>query len=54
MSYIDHLQLESFEKILKHIFSVIINSNKVHCIAGDFNVNLLDLENSRKVQDFQI
>ena len=33
-------------------FSIIKNSKKVHHIAGDFSLNLLDHENSRKVQDF--
>ena len=44
-------QTESFEKLLKNVFSITKNSNKVHHIAGDFNLNLLDHENSRKVQD---
>ena len=45
-------QTESFEKNLKNIFSITKNSNKVHHNAGNFNLNLLDCENSRKVQDF--
>ena len=45
-------QTESFEKNFKNVFSITKNSNKVHHIAGDFNLNLLDHENSRTVQDF--
>ena len=45
-------QTESFEKFLKNVFSITKNSNKVHRIAGDFNLNLLNHENSRKVQGF--
>ena len=45
-------QIKSFEKFLKYSFSKTKNSNKVHHIAGDFNLNLLDHENSRKVRDF--
>ena len=45
-------QTESFEKIFKNVFCITKNSKKVHHIAGDFNLNLLDHENSRTVQDF--
>ena len=45
-------QTESFEKIFKNAFTITKNSNKVRHIAGDFNLNLLDHENRRKVQDF--
>ena len=45
-------QIESFEIFLKNIFSLTKSSNKVHLIAQQFNLNLLDHENSRKVQDF--
>ena len=43
-------ETESFAKILNNVFSITKNSNKVHHIAGDFKLNLLDHENSRKVQ----
>ena len=43
---------ESFKKKIKNIFSITRNSNKVHHITEDYNLNLLDNENSRKVQDF--
>ena len=53
MSYIDHLMVkQNHLKIFKTVFSITKNSNKVNHIAGDFNLNLLDHENSRKVQDF--
>ena len=45
-------QIKLFEKFLTYSFSITKNSNKVHHIAGDFNLNLLDHENSRKVRDF--
>ena len=45
-------QTESFEKFFKNAFTITKNSNKVRHIAGDFNLNLLDHENRRKVQDF--
>ena len=45
-------QTESFEIFLKNVFSITKISNKVHHIEGDFNLNLLDHENSRKVQGF--
>ena len=45
-------QTESFEKLLKNVFSITKNWNKVHHIAGDLNLDLLDHENSRKLQDF--
>ena len=45
-------QTKSFENILKNVFSITKNSNKLHHIAGDFNLNILDYENSRKLQDF--
>ena len=45
-------QTESFEKFFKNAFRITKNSNKVHHTAGDFNHNLLDHENSRKVQGF--
>ena len=37
-------------KIFKTVFSITKNSNKVNHIAGDFNLNLLDHENNRKVK----
>ena len=45
-------QIESFEKKFLNAFSITKNSKKVHHIAGDFHLDLLDHENSRKVQDF--
>ena len=45
-------QTELFEKFLKKVSGITKNSNKVHHIARDFNLNLLDPENSRKIQDF--
>ena len=45
-------QIELFEKFLKKVSSITKNSNKVHHIARYFNLNLLDHENSRKIQDF--
>ena len=44
-------QIESFEKFLKYVFSITKISNKVHHIAEDFNLNLFDHENSRKVHN---
>ena len=45
-------QIELFEKFLRYVFNIITDSNKMHHIATDFNLNLLDYENSRKVKDF--
>ena len=45
-------QIESFKKFLKYVFSITKNSNKVHHFVGDFNLHLLDHENSRKAQNF--
>ena len=47
-----NVQIELFEKILKYVFSITRNSNKMQDNVEDFNLNLLDHENSRKVQDF--
>ena len=38
--------------MFKNVFSITESSNKVHHIPGDFNLNLLDHEDSRKVQNF--
>ena len=40
------------KKFLKYVFSITKNSKKVHHIAGDLNLNLLDHENNRIMQDF--
>ena len=40
-------QTESFEKEFKNVFSITKNWNKVHYIAGNFILNLLDHENSK-------
>ena len=47
-----NVQIELFEKILKYVFSITRNSNKMQDNVEDFNLNLLDHENNRKVQDF--
>ena len=41
-----------FENFLKDIFNKTKNSNKKLLRAGDFNVNLLDYEKRKKVQEF--
>ena len=43
------LRLENF---LKDVFNKTKNSNKMPQIAGDFNMNLLDYEKRKKVQEF--
>ena len=45
-------QIDLFEKIFKYVFSITKNSNKVHYNVENFNLNLLDHENNRKIQDF--
>ena len=47
-----NVQIELFEKILKYVFSITRNSNKMQDNVEDFNLNLLDHENNRKVQEF--
>ena len=47
-----NVQIELFEKILKYVFSITRDSNKMQDNVEDFNLNLLDHENNRKVQDF--
>ena len=41
-----------FENFLKDVFNKTKNSNKKLLRAGDFNVNLLDYEKRKKVQEF--
>ena len=41
-----------FENFLKDVFNKTKNSNKMLHIAGDFNMNLLDYEKCKKVQEF--
>ena len=45
-------QVDLFEKFFKYVFSITKNSNKVHYNVENFNLNLLDHENNRKIQDF--
>ena len=45
-------QIDLFEKFFKYVFSITKNSNKVHYNVENFNLNLLDHENNRKIQDF--
>ena len=45
-------KIEPFEKKLKTLFDKNKNSNKSYYIAGDFNLNLLDNDKNKKVQDF--
>ena len=47
-------QIESFEKCLKNVFSITENLNKVHHIAGDFNLNLLDHKKTAEKYKFDI
>ena len=44
--------IDPFETFLKEIFSNTKNSSKIYYTPGDFNFNLLDHENCKKVQDF--
>ena len=41
-----------FENFLKDVFNKTKNSNKMLHIAGDFNMDLLDYEKCKKVQEF--
>ena len=43
---------EPFEKFLNCIFHKTKESNKKFHIAGDFNLNVLDHDNCKKVQNF--
>mgnify|MGYP001795064481 FL=1 len=43
---------EPFEKFLSSIFENTNNSNKSFHIAGDFNLNLLDHEHCKRIQNF--
>ena len=45
-------KIEIFENFLKHLFNQNKNSNKTFHIAGDFNLNLLDHNENKKVQNF--
>ena len=45
-------QTEPYEEFLKEIFSRIKSSNKKFHVAGDFNLNFLDYEICKKVQEF--
>ena len=45
-------QYEQFENFLTTFFSRTKNSNKDIHIAGDFNLNLLDHDTNKKVEDF--
>ena len=45
-------KIDPFEKLLKILFNKNKNSNKNYHVAGDFNLNLLDHEKNKKVQDF--
>ena len=44
-------QIKSFEKFLKETFSRIMSSNKQFHVAGDFNLNVLEYEICKKVQE---
>ena len=41
-----------FDNFLKHVFKKTKNSYKILHIADDFNMNLLDYEKCKKVQEF--
>ena len=45
-------QYEQFENFLTTFFSRTKNSNEDIHIAGDFNLNLLDHDTNKKVEDF--
>ena len=45
-------QIETFENFWRHLFHENKNSNKNFHIAGDFNLNLLDHNENKKVQNF--
>ena len=45
-------RIESFENFLKIFFNKNGNSNKNYHIARDFNLNLLDHDKHKEVQDF--
>ena len=45
-------ETEPFENFIKILFNKNKNSNKNYHIAEDFNLNLLDHDNNKKVQDF--
>ena len=46
-------KIEPFENFLKIIFNKNKNSNKKYHIAGDFNLNLLDHDENKKVTFFE-
>ena len=45
-------KIEQLENFLKILFNKDKNSNKTYHIAGDFNLNLIDHDKTKKVQDF--
>ena len=45
-------RIQTFENFLRHLFHETNNSNKHFHIAGDFNLNLLDHNENKKVQTF--
>ena len=45
-------QIEPFDKFLKEIFWPIKSSNKQFHVVGDFNLDVLDYEICKKVQEF--
>ena len=44
--------IDPFESFFKKAFSKTKNANEMYHVADDFNLNLLDCENCKKVQDF--
>ena len=47
-------EIEPFEIFLNNVFTKTKNSNKAMHIAGDFNLNVLDHNTNRKVQNFSV
>ena len=47
-------EIEPFEIFLNNVFTKTKNSNKAMHIAGDFNLNILDHNTNRKVQNFSV
>ena len=53
MSYTDHQMIKwSLFKLLNNTLSQIKVCNKAFYIAGNFNLNLLDHDTNKKVQNF--
>ena len=46
------IQATQWSHFLKDVFNKTKNSNKMLHIAGDFNMNLLDYEKCKKVQEY--